>query len=311
MFQRMRSPVPLSFVFWLLASAVAVFPGKAVGQENLEPPVRDFDNLLDFDSEPIPENERPKEPHLNLPESLDQVPIPVTDDERKELSTWVRWLVLKNLPPSFEDNKKWGKEKEVFNGIRLRREGWRVETKRKKKTVKQGFWSRYFIEFVEPANQLQVNIRKIEFPSKGPIHVETQIIAPLKLFGRVSEWQRDVQLISVSTNADATVELNVTSDIQVIVNPLKFPPDVEFRPVVTDANIALQEFKVHNISQIHGPAAELLGKGIREVLDHRLEDYSDKLVVKMNSEIAKQQGKLKLSAQDWLQTSMRKKTVAP
>ena len=124
----------------------------------------------------------------------------------------------------------------------------------------------------------------------------------------MSEWRRDVQFISLSANADATIELNVVCEIQVIVNPLKIPPDVEFRPVVTDAKVALRDFEVHNISQLRGPLAELLGKGIREVLDNRLEDYREKLVVKMNSEIAKQKGKLKLSLQDWLQTTIKKKS---
>ena len=120
--------------------------------------------------------------------------------------------------------------------------------------------------------------------------------------------ERPRHSISLSTNAEATIELNVACDIHVIVNPLKIPPDVEFRPVVTNATVSLQHFEVHNISQLHGPLAELLGKGIREVLDNRLEDYREKLVVKMNSEITKQKGKLKLSLQDWMQTSVRKKT---
>jgi len=264
-------------------------------------------HFFDLEATPIPVEERPKDPKLVLPDSLNEVAMPVSADERQELSAWVRWLVLRNLPPSFEDNRKWGKEKEVFNGINLRREGWKVETKRRMKTVKQGTWSRYYIEFVDPAHKLQINIQNLEYPTKGPIRVQTQVIAPLKLFGRVSEWRRDVQLISISTNADATVELNIDCAIHVIVNPLKIPPDVELRPVVTDATVALRDFEVHNISQLHGPFAELLGKGIREVLDDRLEDYRDKLVVKMNSEIDKQKGKLKISFQDWLQTSIQKK----
>ena len=113
--------------------------------------------------------------------------------------------MLRNLPPSFEDNRKWGKEQEVFDGIKFRREGWKLETKRKTKTVKQGTWSRYYIEFVDPAKYLQVKIQRIDFPKTGPIRVETQVIAPLKLFGRVSQWRRDIQLISLSTNAEATM----------------------------------------------------------------------------------------------------------
>jgi hypothetical protein len=279
------------------------------GQEPTKPVsnLPDMSDFFDTALENIPVEERPTTQNLALPDSLDQVIVPATADEKQELSSWVRWLVLRNLPPNFEDNRKWGKKKEVFDGIDFRREGWKVETKRKNKTVNHGTWSRYFIEFIEPADKLQVNIRQIEFPPKGPIRVVTQVVAPMKLFGRVSQWQRDFQWISVSTNAEATIELNVACDIQVLMNPLKIPPDVEFRPVVTDATVSLQEFSVQRISQIHGPLAELLGKGIREVLDKRLEDYREKLVIKMNSEIAKQQGKLKLSFQDWLQTSVKKK----
>ncbi len=294
------------FVLWIsLLSPLTM--EKTWAQDTSKSSLPDLSNLFETDIEPIPTSERPTDPKLVLPDTLADVPMPVSADERQELSSWVRWLVLRNLPPSFEDNRKWGKEKEVFNGIQLRREGWKIETKRRTKTAKHGTWSRYYIEFVDPADKLQVKIEKVEYPKTGPFRVETQVIAPLKLFGRISEWRRDVQLISLSANADATIELTVACEIQVVVNPLKIPPDVEFRPVVTDARVALQNFEVHSISQIHGPLAELLGKGIREVLDNRLEDYREKLVVKMNSEITKQKGKLKLSLHDWLQTSMRKK----
>jgi hypothetical protein len=134
------------------------------------------------------------------------------------------------------------------------------------------------------------------------------VVAPLKLFGRVSEWVRDVQLYSISTNATATVELNVVCDIDVRVNLLKVPPDVELLPVVLDASVGLQNLDVERISQIQGPAADILGKGIQEVLDSKLEDYREKLVQKMNSEIQKQKGKLKLSFQEWLETSVSKKS---
>lgn len=294
-----------------VALALSIFVlllNESWGQEQAQSSLPNMSSIFDLDVETIPLDERPRNPQLLLPDSLAEVTIPVSADERHELSFWVRWLVLRNLPPSFEDNRKWGREKEVFDGIKLRREGWKIETKRKTKTAKHGTWSRYYIEFVDPAENLQVNIQQMDFPKAGPIRVITQVIAPLKLFGRMSEWRRDVQLISLSTNADATIELNVACDIQVIVNPLKIPPDVEFRPIVTDAAVALRDFKVHSISQLHGPLAELLGNGIREVLDNRLEDYREKLVMKMNAEITKQKGKLKLSLQDWMQTSIRKKT---
>lgn len=268
----------------------------------------DIDSLFRDAESLIPADERPKPAQLRLPESLDSVVTPPTSDERQELSAWARWLVLRNLPPNYEDNRKWGKHKEVFDGIQLRREGLKIETKRKKNSVKHGTWSRYYIEFIDPAEKLEVHIRRLDYPKQGTIRLDTQIVAPLKLFGRVSQWQRDVQWISLSTNASATVEMNVTCDVQIILNPLKIPPDVAFKPLVTEASVRLREFDVDRISQIHGPLADLLGRGIREVLDNKLEEYDEKLVLKMNQEIAKQESKLRLSIQDWLETSVKKKS---
>lgn len=261
----------------------------------------------DGGDEDIDPNEHPSARKLDLPEEFEEVATEPTADELKQMSDWVRWLVLRNLPPNFEDNRKWGKHKEVWDGVHMHRDGLRLDTKRKWKTVKHGTWSRYYIEFIDPANRLEIHIQRFDTSKPGMIFIKTQIIAPLKLFGRVSEWKRDVQLISVSTNAEATVEMNVECEVLVRTNPLKLPPDVEFVPKVTDARISLLDFKTQSISQIHGPPAELLGRGIREVLDSKLEDYRDKLVQKMNHEIAKQQGKLRLSVQDWIQTSVQKK----
>lgn len=294
-------------VFSLLITCPAVSAQEATSEPSNQS--LDLSHFFDDDYEPIPETERPTQFTPTLPETLDEVSRPANASEREELASWVRWLVLLNLPPSYEDNRKWNRTKEVFDGIQFRREGWKLETKRKRKTAKHGTWSRYYLEFIEPEERLAIEISKIDFPSGAPIRIETKVIAPLKCFGRVSEWIRDVQLYSISTNATATIELNVVCDVQVRINPLKVPPDVEFLPVVLDASVVLQNLDVERISQIHGPVADMLGKGIREVLDARLEDYREKLVQKMNTEIVKQKGKLKISIQEWLETSVSKKST--
>lgn len=277
----------------------------ALGQDSSSPSMEDI-----FDTS-IPDEERVLQPNLQLPSTLDQVPTPVSADERAELSAWVKWMVLKNLPPNFEDNRKWNKQKEVFDGIHLRREGLKIETKRKYKTVKHGTWTRYTVQFLNPEDDLIVDIQKIDFTQDGRIDIRTRVEAPLKLFGRLTQFQRDVQWISLSVNATATVEMTMDCQVNIHVNTLKFPPDVEFSPVVTNAKVQLKEFDVERISQIHGTPAEVLGKGIREVLDEKLEEYDEKLVEKMNREIIKQKSKLKLSLSDWLEKRIGAKAKTP
>lgn len=257
----------------------------------------------------IPANERPEPRRFPIPTTLEPSTTESssnspTRQELKELSEWVRSITLMNLPPNVEDNRKWGRTKSVYDGFHLSLDGLRIDTKRKWKTVKHGTWSRYFIEFIDPAERLKIDVTKLEVQPNGRLFSTSLIITtPLKLFGRVSQFQRDVQWISVSTKAEAIVAMQIDCDVAIKLNPLVFPPDVEFRPTVTRAQVDLQEFDVSEISQIHGEAAEWLGKGIQKVLQRKLSDANDKLVEKINASLAKQQDKLKLSAQAWLSSS--------
>lgn len=257
----------------------------------------------------IPEDERPRPRTFPVPTTLE----PSTNEsssnsptrqELKELSEWVRSITLMNLPPNVEDNRKWGRTKSVYDGFHLSLDGLRIDTKRKWKTVKHGTWSRYFIEFIDPAERLKIDVTRLEVQPNGRLFsTSLMITTPLKLFGRVSQFQRDVQWISVSTKAEAVVAMQIDCDVAIKLNPLVFPPDIEFRPTVTRAQVDLQEFDVSEISQIHGEAAEWLGKGIQKVLQRKLTDANEKLVEKINTSLAKQQNKLKLSAQAWLSSS--------
>ncbi|MCE2800307.1 MAG: hypothetical protein LW724_12175 [Planctomycetaceae bacterium] len=241
---------------------------------------------------------------LELPETLDQVASP-TQEELKELSQWTRWLCLMNLPANVEDTRKWGKQRRVWDGLDVKLDGMRIDTKQRWKMANDGTWSRYLIEFVDPANELKVEVKKFDVEPDGKkFTTSVWVVAPLKLFGRVNQFARDVQLVSVSAKADATVRMKVDCQVEIKLIPVSFPPDVEFRPKVTDATIELLDFRVHEISQIHGQAAEWIGEGIREILDRKLTEYREKLVIKMNQTISKQQSKLRISASKWLTSSM-------
>jgi hypothetical protein len=243
--------------------------------------------------------ERPKKIELVLPDKLADA-TPVENTLSPELVGWIRWLVLQNIPESYEDNKQWGKQKAVFEKLDIDIRGFRIDSEKKYKYVNQGTWTRYFIELVDPAERLKFDISNLSQPRPGTMRYDVAIQADLHLFGRLSQWQRDIQLISISANADATAKLNATCEVDVVMNPLKVPPDIEFRPKVVAAHLELVNFRVHRISQIGGPLAKHLGNNLREILEDKLRDYDDKLVEKINKQIVKQQDKLHLSLQDWV-----------
>ncbi len=183
-----------------LAAACCAYLGSATAQSQELSPQKE--SYLAESSATDPNLEDPKltAHHLELPKDLDAVASP-TQTELKELSQWVRWLCLMNLPPNVEDTRKWGKQRRVWDGVDVKLDGLRLDTKQRWKMANDGTWSRYLIEFVDPAKELQVDVKSFDVEPDGrKFKTSVWVVAPLKLFGRVNQFARDVQLISVSAN---------------------------------------------------------------------------------------------------------------
>lgn len=215
----------------------------------------------------------------------------------------VRWLertLRANLPPDYEDDRKWNQQKEVWDGIKLRREGLRIETKRKKKLVNAGTWTRYKIAIVDPDQNLNIQVQRLEALADGRVAFTVTVDCALDVFGRLSRWVRDVQVISLSANADAACRLTLAGKVELRVNPLQFPPAVSLKPVVDVAHLELTYYRVRRVSQVGGDFAKVLGEGLRGVVDDKVEDLNGKLKDKINQQLVKHADKLSFSAQEWL-----------
>jgi hypothetical protein len=256
---------------------------------------------------PIPDTERPSPRAIDSPNPLSPSTLEATASELDELSQWVRWIALKNLPPNLEDNRKWGRQKKVYDGVDWKWDGIRLDTKRRWKMVNHGTWFRYFVEFIDPAQKMEIRVLSLESRNQGKgFASRIRIVAPLKIFARASQFQRDIQIVSVSIQADAKVALDADLEVGIRVNPLVFPPEVQFLPKATRAEVQLLEWQLHRLSQIHGDPAEWLGEGIRGILERKLSDYNDQLVQKINNTLEKQSDRLKLSAQKWFSSSTQR-----
>lgn len=221
-----------------------------------------------------------------------------------EIVAWLTELIRDNLPPTYEDDRKWGKTKEVWNGVRLRREGLKIETERRIRTVKSGSWTRYKIALVDPDRLLHVQFDRLEPLENGDISFRVVTDCTLDVFGRLSQWVRDVQVISLSANADAVCRLTLEGTVAVRMNMFKFPPDLGIKPHVDVAHVDLVHYRVRRISQVGGDFAKVLGKGLRGSVDEKIEKFNGKLVDKINKQLNKQADKLSFSSQDWLKSKL-------
>ncbi len=217
---------------------------------------------------------------------------------------WLKQIIRDNLPETYEDRRKWDLQKEVWDGVDFHREGMKVKTKRKHKLVNHGTWTRYKLDMVDPDQNLKIQFRKLEATADNKVHFDVSVEMWLDIFGRLSQWVRDVQMISLSANADAVCQLNITGTVAFQLNPLKFPPDIRIQPHVDTASVEISQFKVRRISQLGGPLAEQLGNGLRAALENKLEESNERLAEKMNKQIAKHADRMQFSTQDWLQSKL-------
>jgi hypothetical protein len=213
------------------------------------------------------------------------------------LSKLVTDLAREHVPATYDDDRHWGRTAKVWAGVRFEREGWKIETHRRYVEVNHGTWTRYHLDLIDPEKNLVVEVLDLR-DDQGEALCKVRLTARVRCDARVAEWQRGVQLYSLSTVALARVRMDADCILGLSLDPTKLPPDVLLTPKVKTAKLALLEFEVREVSKARGELAEQLGGGVEALLKEKLADYEAKLPEKINKQVAKKQEKLRLSLSD-------------
>jgi len=218
------------------------------------------------------------------------VAIPVGESLQQYITT----LVLEEVPREYENTKKWGGKKRVQNGLKWEREGIKIETHRQFKEVNHGTWSRYKLKLVNPEETFEVRLENLRDLGEGVASFDLIGVARLDCTGRMSQWQRGVQVISLGAEADAKVRL--VAHIELKMSPVgdSFPPDIQLSPKVTSADLQLQAFELQKLGAADGPLVKQLGELVEEGVQDYLAEHREKLAEKMNKAIDKKRDKLKI-----------------
>ena len=193
----------------------------------------------------------------------------------KQLDQLVTHLVLENMPHSYTRNKDWGKQEQRWDGIEWRREGWKIETKRKKKLVNHGTWRKYSAELLDPANQFSVEVKNIRQTENKQLAFEIAFDSWLRLHARQSKWLKGVQLYSFSAEGKAKVRLRLSVEMDILLDPSRLPPDIVFRPAVSQANLQVDEFRIDRVSKLGGEFAQQVTRARASRIGQRDCDQAD------------------------------------
>ncbi len=230
--------------------------------------------------------------------SLNKAAEPATHDAGEQIDDLLTKLVLGHLPHNFQQDKDWGAQSERFDGLKVRRKGLQIRTKRKKKMVNHGSWKKFNVSLIDPEKRFSVSVKNMREADQGKVAFDLHCRSDLKIDGRVAKWVKGVQLYSLSLDGKARVRLAVTIELETVMDVTKFPPDLIFRPRATEANLDVEDFRIDRISKVGGEVSQQATRWARGVMDEKVKSEEVKLVEKINTDIKKNEKKLRLSLHD-------------
>jgi hypothetical protein len=243
---------------------------------------------------------------------------PISESQAQASVQWLADLAIRKLPRNFQGDKDWGKTKKVWAGVKVRREGLQLKTKRRFNELKHGRWIKYELTLPSKA-QTQAGhsvVATVHGVSRdgdlqtlgqvaaagGDTHwrIESSVETPMKFTSRIERWNLGVQWYSISVEGRLRVRLDSTSTLTSYADYAEIPPALVVDPKIESAQLILEEFEVDRVSKIGGDVAEewgeLLEKVVREVF---LKRQNEKLVVQLNHSIDKNRDDLRLSLAEW------------
>ncbi len=171
----------------------------------------------------------------------------------------------------------------------------KIHTRRRKKMVNHGRWRKYSAALIDPREQFAIGVSHVHKLPNQTVAFDVDIATHLKLRARQAQWIQGVRLYSLSAEGRAKIRLHVRCELGIDLDFDHFPPDLVLSPQVTDATIAIDEFRIEHISKVGGEVAQQVTRLTRGILEKKIAAKEEKLVAKINRQFEKHQDYLRWS----------------
>lgn len=219
-------------------------------------------------------------------------------------------LIAEAIPRVYERSKDWGQTKRVTSGIRSSGNFFDFDIHRKTSKVNHGVWKKYRLTLVDPEKNLDVRIENLRSIDSGRYALTLFITAKLHGWARAKIYERGIHLIALEAEGDTSIRLWLDAEIGVESVPTgSLLPGLAIEPVVTDARLKFDDFRLTRISDVRGSLAHEVGDLLRHAVEGELR--GPKLVAKLNHSIDKRRDRLRLTPDMLLGKSSPKAKAAP
>jgi hypothetical protein len=215
-------------------------------------------------------------------------------------------LIAEAVPREFEGQKDWGKTKTVVSGLHSDGNFFKFDIHRQTSEVNDGIWKKYRVTLIEPEKNLVIRIDDMHRLESGKYALTLFVAAKVHGWARAVVYEHGVHVISLDAEGDTSIRLWVDAEVGLeTVESSTFIPGLQLQPVVSDARLKFDDFKLTRISDVRGAVAKELGDLLRKEMQKKLS--GPQLVDRFNHALQKHPERLRLSPDMLLGKSTPKK----
>jgi hypothetical protein len=208
-------------------------------------------------------------------------------DRSDSIDQLLTHLALTKIPKEYVNTRKWGNQTERWDGIRFEMDQGRLETRRRKKMVNDGTWTKYVASLRNPEEEFQVQVRNVRQVSAGKLGFEIHVAAHIDFKAQQVSWKKGVKLMSLSAHGHAQVNARVDMEVVIATDGETFPPDLIISPHAISSKLEFIDFRIDRVGKVGGEFAQQIGYETKARLSESLPEYESKIVDKINAEFSK------------------------
>jgi hypothetical protein len=226
---------------------------------------------------------------------------PAAAQPQQFLAAALSRLVESSIPLEYDKQKDWGATTEI-PVLRVDGHIYDLKIKRRKRAVNHGVWKHYTLRLIDPQQNLRVQLVDMRTLPSGRTAFTLHMAAKIDAWGRAKVYQYGVHIIALEMESDMQVRVAINGEIGVETTGSGAETSMAVMPVVTQAEVAIDEFHLRRVSNADGPIVNELSGGVRRLIEDELN--GPKLVEKLNRSIEKKRERLsfrpaELFNRDW------------
>lgn len=214
--------------------------------------------------------------------------LPMPAGTLDSLGNSLRGVLISDLPtPLLTDDKNWGHQKYVANGVKWKGQGLGVHPEVLRAPKNDGIWTR--ITLTAPnRNAMIVQLSNLQQTPGGPTTFDAYLSFECNAEYERQNWKAGVRVYSGSTRVRFRIHIRlkceITSRLERTGSAL---PDFVFRIRVAHADVSYDSMVFEHVLGLGGEAAKLIGDGIQGGIRRFRPNVEREMLGKANAAIVK------------------------